>query len=79
MRIKWNIRAFETIRRFPGVKARLKKEAEAVAQAAGRGYIVKSGEGLTRSRAAVIAGTAESARDNSKNNSLLKALYGRGE
>lgn len=78
MRIKWNIKAFEQLRRSAGVKDRLKKEADAVASASGKGYIVQTGEGQTRSRAAVIAGTAGAARDNSKNNTLLKNLMNRG-
>lgn len=78
MRIKWNVRAFEDIRRSAGVKARLKREADAVASASGRGYVVQTGEGKSRSRAAVIAATPEAARDNSKNNTLLRSLSSRG-
>lgn len=75
-RIKWNIKGFQQLRRSPGIKARLKKEADQVRDASGSGYVTQTGEGKTRSRAAVITGDHESARDNSDNNTLLKNLKG---
>lgn len=75
-RIKWNIKGFQQLRRSPGIKARLKREADQVRDASGDGYVTQTGEGKTRSRAAVITGDRESARDNSDNNTLLKNLKG---
>ena len=77
--IKWNIKAFEQLRRSAGVKNRLKSEAESVARSAGSGYVVNTGEGKTRSRASVITGDYDSIRDNSKNSTLLRALGNRGQ
>ena len=76
--IKWNIKAFQQLRRSAGVKNRLKSEAESIARSAGSGYVVNTGEGKTRSRASVITGDYDSIRDNSKNNTLLRALGNRG-
>lgn len=77
-RIKWRFSAFEEIRRLPKVKAALKREADAVRSQLGSGYISDVADGQTRARASVVTGNAKAIRDNSKNNSLLKALSSRG-
>ena len=76
VRIKWNIRAFHKLRRDPGVKKKLKDEADDLARAAGSGYVAEDGPGRTRHRASVSTGDAESRRDNSENNTLLRKLKG---
>lgn len=73
-KIKWNIPAFEEVRRLPKVKAELESRAESIAAQAGEGYEMRSGEGKTRSRASVVTTTADSMRDNRKNNTLLKSI-----
>lgn len=75
---RWNIKGFQQLRRMDGVKARLKKEAQAVAADAGDGYEANLGEGKTRSRASVITASAEAMRNENKSNSLLRALSNRG-
>lgn len=75
-RFKWNIRGFQQLRRSPGIKARLRKEANELRDASGDGYVITEGEGKTRSRATVITSNLEAVRDNSDNNTLLKNLKG---
>lgn len=76
--MKWNFKAFEQIRRLPGVKAALKAEVDAIAASAGPGYVSHVDEGKTRSRGSVVTGDAKAIRDNSKNSTLLRALQARG-
>lgn len=78
VRFKWDIKGFQKLRRSAEVKARLKKEADSVAQSAGDGYEVNVGEGKTRSRASVVTATPEAIRNESKNSSLLRAFSNRG-
>ncbi len=72
MKIKWNLPAFEEIRRLPAVRRDLEQRAEDIADACGDGYVAESGEGKTRSRAAVITATPRAMRDNAKNNTIIK-------
>lgn len=77
MRIKWNLRGFEEIRRAPGVKADLLRRAERIRDAAGGeddGFVAVSGEGATRSRAAVIAASRRARRANAKTNVLVRSI-----
>lgn len=76
-RIQWNKAGFEALLRHPAVKADLFRRAEKIAEAAGGelgGYVARSGEGKTRSRAAVIAATYRARRDNAANQTLLKSI-----
>lgn len=79
MKIRWNMKAFQQIRRMPGVKSRLKSEAGSMANSAGDGYTSESGEGKTRSRASVVTATREAVRDNSSNNTLSRILASRSK
>ena len=52
-----------------------RSHAQAIAnRAGGTGYMVTTYTGRTRVNASVITATAEAARDNMKNNTLLKAV-----
>ncbi len=51
-----------------------KSHAQAIANRAGSGYIVTTHTGPTRVNASVFTATNEAARDNLKNNTLLKAV-----
>lgn len=78
-RLDWNLSAFEEIRRLPEVESELDSAAEAVADEANRmsrnaGYLAVSGDGLTRSRAAVVAPTPRSAYDNAVHHTMVKAM-----
>jgi hypothetical protein len=48
--------------------------AQGIANRAGSGYMVTTHTGPTRVNASVITATAEAARENMKNNTLLKAV-----
>ncbi len=74
MRLKWNRKQFENIRRAPGVQAVVDAEAEAIATACGRGYITSSVQGKTRYRTIVFPESYKAYRDNQKNNTLVKVL-----
>ena len=73
-RIKWNPKGFEQLLRHPAVKADLRRRADAIAAACGDGFVAASGEGKTRSRAAVIAVKAEARRRNSRENTIINNL-----
>lgn len=74
MRIKYNLDAFEEIRRSPGVTADVNSRAARVAAAAGEGYESSPYHGRTRNRASVITATHKARLDNAKNNTLLRSL-----
>lgn len=74
MRIKYNLRAFEEIRRLPKVEAMLGDAARRVAAGCGPGYDVHVEQGRTRARAAVVTATVPAMIDNSRNQTLLKNL-----
>lgn len=76
-RWKWNMREFERLRRTPQVKNDLRRVAGAIAADAGEGYEVRTSEGRTRSRSAVIAMSPQAMLDNARNNTLLRATKGR--
>ena len=73
-RIKLNLKGFEQLRRSPGVKADLRRRADAIAEACGDGFVAASGEGKTRSRAAVIAASGRARRANARDNTMLRNL-----
>lgn len=78
VKIRWNIGAFEALRRSPAVKARLAQEVAAVRGRLGDGYASGVEEGATRSRGYVMTETVEAMRDNAENHSLARALGGGG-
>lgn len=73
-KIKWNFRAFEQLRREPGVKASIDARAKRIAAAAGDGYEAGSYAGKTRHRGSVITANTRAMRDNAKNNTLLRSI-----
>lgn len=75
-RIDWNIKAFEDIRRLPGVDARLRKEVDARLAAAGDGYAGGVEPGRTRSRGFIVTATGKAMRDQSRNHTLQRVLGG---
>lgn len=75
-KFKWRNAAFREIRTLPSVRRELERRARKIASDAGPGFGSDSGVtgGRGRARAAVYPTTAEAARDNAANNSLLRAL-----
>lgn len=73
LRIAWNLKAFDSIRRDPAVKSALRAAGNRVASAAGEGYEVSEHEGKSRSRVHVITGTAAAKRDNARHGTLARA------
>ena len=74
-RLVFNRKAFRQILTDPGVVADMQRRAEAIAEAAGEGYVAAVTENPhTRARAAVIAASPEAAADNAANNTLLRSL-----
>lgn len=75
MRVEWNRKAFREIRMLKSVQDELNRRGERVAQAAGPGFESDPGDrARTRARTTVYPATPEAARENAKNNVLLKAL-----
>lgn len=75
MKIVWNVKGFETLKRHPGVQRDIVRRAEAIAKQAGDGYIVlEPTQHPKRDRAAILTGTREARRDNARNMTLVKAL-----
>lgn len=77
MRIVWNQKGFAQLLRAPGIRADLARRAENIAEACGgepEGFIAVTGEGRTRSRAAVIAASYGARRRNADDNTIVRAL-----
>ena len=74
MKIKYNIKAFEEIRRLHAVAAEVDSRAARIADACGDGYESSPYEGKSRHRASVITTNYKAARDNAKNNTLLRNI-----
>lgn len=74
MKIRWNISAFEEIRRARGVVADIDGRAARIAAAAGDGFEPSSYEGKTRHRGSVITATAKAMAKNQKHNTLLRSI-----
>ena len=77
VKIKFHERGFEQLLRHPRVKADLLRRAERIRGAAGGeddGVVARSGEGATRSRAAVIAASYRARRVNAKSNVLVRSI-----
>lgn len=73
--IKWNLPAFEDIRRLPGVDAALQDCVDQVlAQTGERGYRGEVVDGKTRSRAVVLTTDFDAMLRERWDNVLLKAL-----
>lgn len=75
--LQWNPKAFEAIRRSPGVMSAVDAEADSIAVECGSGYTISSVQGKTRYRTIVIPDTYKAYRDNQKNNTLVKVLSAR--
>lgn len=58
----------------PEMQAIIREQAEAIAGRAGEGYEVVVKTGKNRCYANVITATTEARRDNSENNTLLRAV-----
>lgn len=75
--IRWNLRAFEEIRRLPGVDARIQSEVTRVLDTVGREHYDGGVEpGKSRSRGYVVTIDGVAIRDNARNHTLLRALGG---
>lgn len=75
MRIQWNRAGFGQLVQHPAVQRDIVRRAQAVAKAAGEGYIVlEPSQHPRRDRAAVLTGTGEARRENAKTMALVKAL-----
>ena len=74
VRVELNSEGVRALLKSPEMAAICKEQAEAIAGRAGSGYHVTTYTGATRVNASVITETAEAARDNMKNNTLLKAV-----
>lgn len=73
-RIKWNVKAFRELRLEPGVINDLEDRAEAIAAAAGEGYVASAQAGKNRGRASVITGDFDAILDNYRHQTLLRSL-----
>ncbi len=60
----------------PEMQAMLSERAQAIAKRAGNGYETDVFVGKNRANASVFASTGKAARDDMKNNTLLKAVRG---
>lgn len=77
-KIKWNVAGFKQLRSEPGVVDDLEARAEAVAAAAGDGYVTGSRQGVARPqgrwRTSVVTGDFDAILDNARHQTLLRAL-----
>lgn len=72
--IRWNIKAFEEIRRLPKVDSELGEITRAIkAQLVVGDYATGVESGRTRSRGYVVTADGAAVVDNSRNQSLLRA------
>lgn len=79
-RIRWNLKAFEAIRRLPKVDAALSEHVEGVLDDVGRAHYDGGVEpGKSRSRGYVVTKDLAGIIDQSKNASLQRALARRQE
>lgn len=76
-KIRWNLPAFEEIRRLPGVGVVVGHEVERVLDRVGRDNYAGGVEpGRTRTRGYVVTMNLDGIIDNSRNHSLLRAIGG---
>ena len=73
VRIDWNLKAFDSIRRDPAVKSALRAAGDRVRSRCGEGYVVTEHEGKSRSRVHVSTGTTRAKRDHAKHATLARA------
>lgn len=66
--------AIRDMLRSSGMKRTIQKHSERVAGRAGSGYEASTVVGKNRVHGSVITASSEAIRDNSRNNTLLKAL-----
>lgn len=76
---KWNMQAFEQIRRSPEAVRMLEAKVDAAATEAGSGYVGSVVQGkprgtLGRAIGTVYTNTARAARDNAKNHTLMRVF-----
>ena len=76
MKVRWNMRGFEQVRRLPGVKDKVEEVGNGLAHRAGPGYVASFRHGRTRYRGIVFAKTYRAMKDNARNNTLVKTLGG---
>ena len=73
-RIELNSEGVRELLKSAEMEAICLEQANAIAARAGDGYTVSTYIGKTRVNASVITATSKAARDNLKNNTLLKAV-----
>ena len=78
MRIKWDIRGFEAIRRSPEVQDLVSDLSDTILARLPRGYAASGRQGKSRYREIIFADTSSAFRDQLRNNSLQKVLHGLG-
>lgn len=76
MKIKWNLRAFEEVRRLPEVEDMLQAEVSRIIRAADGDYDGGVEHGRSRSRGYVVTTSAHSIRDEAANHTLLRIIGG---
>lgn len=80
MKFRWNLRAFEEIRRSNGVRKRLEKETERIQTALDGevkdGYASGVESGRTRLRGFAVTATGDAIRYESSSHALLRTLLG---
>lgn len=79
VKIKFNRAGFNAARRDPAVKADIHRRAQAIANAAGEGFVVIDTDNAGRSGSMVVAETFEARRAEATDKVLTKAIdAGRG-
>ncbi|MEA4965387.1 MAG: hypothetical protein VB055_06160 [Oscillospiraceae bacterium] len=74
VKVMLNRDAVRELLRSDPVESMCKELADGIASRAGGGYAVDTRKGKNRANATVSAASAAAARDNLKNNTLLKAM-----
>lgn len=74
MRIEFNYKAFDVIRKSKGVQADLKERADRIAEAAGPGVEVTTTLGAHRARASVMTMTYDAMESEAKDKTLSRAI-----
>lgn len=75
--IRWNVRAFEALRRSPKVEAALEEHVQRILSRVGTdGYEGGVESGATRSRGYVVTTSAVAIADEAANHTLLRAFGG---
>ena len=79
MKVRWNVKAFEEIRRMDSVDEDLSRRVEAIREGCGDGYDAHVEPGKSRTRGAVVTASSAAIIDNARHNTLLRNLdRGRG-